>query len=235
MTEFASVYLHIRKLFGSLIPGMVWTVLLLSVIAKAPETLQKVEMLLPGMYLPAILFVIGSYLLGLIGNHFSIRLLDTLGEAQDRLARWWVRRRGVGGRIVTFFAERLQLGATQTMLDDLTSRAASRPDLPQLPLDRNDIGRNRWGVYKLYVVEHAKALGKELYDVEGEINFIGSMALPALVAAVVCFVHGFAFGWVALAFVLYLSLRFQYLRHYEISVVIQAYTALLANVSTGIR
>lgn len=228
MTELATVYLHIRKLFGSVIPGVVWAVLLLKLIPTAQEALQVLDTLTTQPFLSVVIFIIASYLLGLIGNHVSIRLVDGLGEIADRISSAFARSGRFGFAIMHFLAYRCKLGSTRTLAEDLAARMKADTELPRLPLSPIDEGRERWGTYKLYVVEHARALGKELYDIEGEINFIGSLAAPALVAGIAFAQDSASVVWVALLLFVYLALRFQYLRHYEIQVVRQTYAALMA-------
>ncbi len=220
--EAASLLLGVRRFFGWVAPGGV-LLLTLALIWPTPFTSLTTRFASSGMraaYFDAFLIVLAFFLGGVVSNIF-LGLLKALSLVLDslpghfshtRFVQRLIRRHILNPR--TFESElRLQLG---------------RSSVAQIydPVDTVE-SADRWGAYKLHVLQHSAPLTKELLDIESELNLLAGLFPSFVILTVLGYMHGNVGIAVLLTFVCcYIPFRVSYLCRKEVLMVAAAYLVL---------
>jgi hypothetical protein len=217
------VLLSVRKLFGFLIPGFVWLVLLS---VWQPALVERLLTRVQGIWSHAgfviPVAIIASYFVGAISSVIAFRFLELAGDALDWLLSHITLRPILA--LIRALSRRLHILSVTTLDQDLRLLEQMAPSDDFAIRVASQTGNLRWGLWKMYALERSPALAKEALDLEGEINFMAGMFGPAVGVAVWSFGHAApTLAWALAGVAAYLGLRFQNLRHHELWFVAQAY------------
>jgi hypothetical protein len=224
-----SVFLSLRKFFGFLVPGFSWLLLVMVLLPiRSEEMVDGIPEALQGPVFVGAIIIVLSYLVGGLATVVSFRILELFGDGADLAGRHVSS--GRGGAPLRFLRDRFHLLSDCTLLEEVKRRTDEIPnDVLKGAGARDLAGIQQWDVYKMYVLEHAPALAREVLELEAEINLVAGMVLPVMVAGVVLLREEVAWGWALIVVATLLALRFQNLRHHEVILVSQAYRVLKAD------
>lgn len=231
MQELLPTDLTLRRFLGYFLPGFAWLALILlaGTLPRVPSVLGMAAWLHDNPLAYGAALSLAAFVLGAVTSSLGLRLAAAVGDLIDwvtaGISRWRVPR-----AVVKFIANRLHILHEITIPNRekqlVAELAKVVPVLPALP---NEHASWRGRSYKLYVLEHARDLGREALDLEADINLYAGLWLPSLGLGL--WARGQHLPGIGLALIVlsvYLALRVQYLRHKEVETIAASYMILRA-------
>ncbi|MBI3572968.1 MAG: hypothetical protein HY092_02085 [Candidatus Kerfeldbacteria bacterium] len=212
-----------RRILGYLVPGTFWLILAARFWGPEFHLLEAgIKTHIVNEWFLIILAMIASFSLGAAITPFTLRIGTLIGGWIDAVTSrlTWKPLHA----FFTFFEDRLHIFVTTTLDHEMAaiqrhfeSAGLMLPDLPK------ETPSWRGVVYKLNVLHHSAGLSAWAHDLEAEINFYAGMYLPTILIGVLRWqAAGSDAVWWWVIGVLML-LRFQHLRHREISVIAKSH------------
>lgn len=217
-----------QKFFSIFFTGFVWLLLLASMFSDVlPQLARSFPAAFENTFTYVTVVVVVSLMFGIVGNQLSMKFLAFFGALVDFFTSRWSRSR-YGRTVVTLCSDWFGIFSSFTIMEEIKMREEEIGASQELPLSGMDRGWQAWGVYKQYILAHSPNLGGQLMVLETEINIVAGFSLPVFVLGVVLQSTLPGLGSILIIGGLYLMLRFQRLRHYELSLVAQQYRLLRA-------
>jgi hypothetical protein len=208
------MYMSIRKIFGTLVPGFALVAVLALIFNEAVGAfVLRYAAFSDKAFLYASVILL-SYLLGALNIQIFFRFLDIVGGWLDR---WTAEMKSAGVRdVVKFFSEKFHIFDLRTLSDETRTHFLS-----DIPSEEKDEYESRYWAAKMLVLRSSPALAKEAMEIEGDINFCAGMFLPLILFSIF-YRPIWPLGALAIFVAIFFFLRFEHLRHDDVIFVARA-------------
>lgn len=220
--------MYSRKMFGWFLPGFLWVAFILLAFPDfSARVNDQLAVHFSGTFFHILFVLLASVVIGGISIRFAFTILHLVNTLIDWCTSSLARRSVGWHKFFVWCSDNLQLLSPKTISDEIAIQKAGAESITLAPTPEQtpwQSGRS----YKLYLLQHAPALAKEAFDIEGDINFVAGVTLPLIAAGKFAAYHSVPGAVWFFLLALYCTLRFQHMRHHEVVFTAQAYKLIQA-------
>jgi hypothetical protein len=224
--------ISIREFFGMTLPGIAWEIILYPFFLRDIAPKVDLGVLYNDKILLYVVLAFLAYLIGFITIQIVWEILTIIGDIVDIIVVYLCRVKWIKS-VVVIIMKKLRIFNTNLLDNELKELVNNLMETEQgmspiiTKLRKTESPHDLLDTIKLFLMEHTSSLGKEALKVEAELNFTAGMVFPLLTVGIYSLTaHLIVIGVILILLSVYLTLRFQRMRHWERKFVYIAFQAL---------